>query len=166
MKKTGAVSLIVLVIVGGLVMGVVEFVLTVSGRSIVVPPLTLAATLAIFGALIIVVAAPIRRAVTGKSLSRIDPFYALRVVVLAKASALGGALLMGAGFGVVIYLESLPVVPPSGSVLLAVATIVGAAMLLAAGLIAEFMCRIPPGRNDDDDDDRDGPGDDIVRVRS
>lgn len=164
MKKISVVSLLVLGIIGAVLAGVLELGLAVSGNSIVVPPLTLAVTLAIFGALIIAVAWPIRRAVVGKSTSRLDPFYALRVVMLAQASALGGSLMVGAGVGVVIYLLSLPVVPSSSSVTLVIATIVGAAILLAGGLIAEYMCRIPP-RNDDDIDEPDGPGDGTVRVR-
>jgi hypothetical protein len=164
MKKISIVSLLVLGIIGAVLAGVLELGLAVSGKAIIVPPLTLAVTLAIFGAIIIAVAWPIRRAVVGKSTSRLDPFYALRVVMLAQASALGGALLVGAGVGVVIYLLSLPVVPSSSSIVLAFATIVGAAILLAGGLIAEYMCRIPP-RDDNDNDEPDGPGDGTVRVR-
>lgn len=162
MKKTSVVSLIVLAIVGLAVVSLAEFALAMNGRSVLVPPLTLAVTLAVFGVLIVAVAIPIRRSVSGKSVARVDPFYALRVVMLAQASALGGALLLGAGLGVVVYLLSLPVLPSGGSAALAVATIVGAALLLAGGLVAESMCRIPPGK----DREGDGPGDGAVRVES
>ncbi|HEY0260882.1 MAG TPA: DUF3180 domain-containing protein, partial [Lacisediminihabitans sp.] len=88
----------------------------------------------------------------------IDPFYATRVLVLAKASALSGALLTGFGIGITVYLLTRSVVPVS-SVGPAVATIIGSGVLLAGGLVAEHMCTIPPG--DDDDDD---PGKKAVRV--
>lgn len=160
MKKTSIVSLIVLAVVGGVLAGVLELGLAVSGHAIIVPPLTLAVTLAVFGALIVSAAIPIRRGVTGKSHSRVDPFYALRVVMLAQASALGGSLLAGAGLGVIVYLAGLPVSPTAGALALTAATIVGAAVLLAGGLVAELMCRIPPGKEGDDDDE----GDAAVRV--
>ena len=164
MKKTSVVSLLVLAMIGGVLAGVLEFALAVSGKPIIVPPLTLGVTLAIFGALIVAVAVPIRRSVTGRAHTRVDPFYALRVVMLAQASALGGALLVGAGLGVIIYLLSLPVAPVSASVVLAIAAIVGAAILLSGGLIAEYMCRIPPA-DPDNRDDPDSHDDGTVRVR-
>ena len=93
-------------------------------------------------------ALPVRRVSRGVPDARIDPFYATRVVMLAKASSLGGALLTGAGIAVAAYLLSRSVLPGVGSVVLAFASAAGAAILLVAGLVAEHMCTIPP------DDDR------------
>jgi hypothetical protein len=92
--------------------------------------------------------------VRGTSSSRgpVDPFYATRVVMLAKASALGGGLLTGGGIGLLVYLLSRSVAPGVGSLGLTIAALVGAVVLLAGGLIAELMCRIPP--DDDSDDDK------------
>jgi hypothetical protein len=50
---------------------------------------------------------------------------------------------------VLVYLLSRPVVPSLGSVWQDVAAIVGAIVLLVAGLVAEHLCTIPP--TDDDD---------------
>ncbi|MEQ1737780.1 MAG: DUF3180 family protein, partial [Rhodoglobus sp.] len=83
--------------------------------------------------------------------ARVDPFYATRVVMLAKASALSGALLAGAGLGIAVYLLGRSV-PGVGSISLAFAGAAGAVLLLVGGLIAEHMCAIPP----DDDDPFDG----------
>jgi hypothetical protein len=79
----------------------------------------------------------------------VDPFYATRVVMLAKACALTGALGVGVGVGVLAYLLTRSIIGV-GSVAQAITTIVGAGVLLAGGLIAEHMCRTPP--NDDDND--------------
>lgn len=160
MKRTTPASLIALGLVGLVVTALLEFALSATGRAIIIPPVTLAIALAAIGVFLIFLAAPIRRVAQGKSTQSVDPFYATRVVMLAKASALGGALLTGAAIGVVVYLLTRPVPPALGSVGLTVASIIGAAILLACGLIAEFMCRIPPG----DDDDDDGPSKVPARI--
>ncbi|MET4780360.1 DUF3180 domain-containing protein [Glaciihabitans sp. UYNi722] len=158
MKRTSPVTLILLALLGGVVGAFLEAALASAGRPIIVPPLTLAIALAAIGGIIISLAVPIRRLTRGKSKGPIDPFYAMRVLVLAKASALIGALLIGFGIGIGIYLLTRSIVPVN-SVGLAIATIIGSGVLLAAGLIAEHMCTIPPG---DDDDD---PGKKAIRVR-
>lgn len=158
MKRTSPVTLILLALLGGVVGAFLEAALATAGRPIIVPPLTLAIALAAIGGIIISLAVPIRRLTRGKSKGPIDPFYAMRVLVLAKASALIGALLIGFGIGIGIYLLTRSIVPVN-SVGLAIATIIGSGVLLAAGLVAEHMCTIPPG--DDDDDD---PGKKAIRV--
>jgi hypothetical protein len=158
-KRTSPVTLILLAVLGGVVGAFLETALTAGGRPIIVPPLTLAIALAAIGGIVVSLAVPIRRLTRGKTKGPIDPFYATRVLMLAKASALCGALLTGFGIGLGIYLFTRSVVQVN-SIGLAVATIVGSAVLLAAGLVAEHMCTIPPG--DDDDDD---PGKKAVRVR-
>ncbi|CAN5241476.1 hypothetical protein BH09ACT6_BH09ACT6_13280 [soil metagenome] len=160
MKKTSPTSLIILGLIGVVVTALLEFALAAAGRPVVIPPVTLAIALAAIGIILIVLAVPIRRLAQGKAAEPVDPFYATRIVMLAKASALGGALITGVGIGVLVYLLTRPVAPALGSVGLAVATIVGAAILLTCGLVAEFMCRIPPG----DDDDDDGPSKVPVRL--
>ncbi len=159
MKRTSPVTLVLLAVLGGVVGAFLETALTAGGRPIIVPPLTLAIALAAIGGIVISLAVPIRRLTRGKAKGPIDPFYATRVLMLAKASALCGALLTGFGIGIGIYLLTRSVLQVN-SVGLAVATIVGSAVLLAAGLIAEHMCTIPPG--DDDDDD---PGKKAIKVR-
>ena len=73
-----------------------------------------------------------------------DPFFAMRVLVLAKASSLTGALLVGAAGAFLGY-----AVTRTGSVAVPafwpdVITGIGALALCVAGLIVEWWCRIPP----------------------
>jgi hypothetical protein len=86
--------------------------------------------------------------VKGTAKSRVDPFYATRAVVLAKASSLTGALLGGAAVAVLVFLLTRSVIPPVSSLALAIATVVAGIVLLVGGLIAEKMCTLPP--TDDD----------------
>ena len=150
MKRTRVSTLLLLIALGGVSAALVETAMALGGRPIILPPITLPIALAAIGAIIIMLALPIRRAIKGTQGGPVDPFYATRVVMLAKASSLGGALLFGVGIGVAAYLLTRSTTPAAGSLSLAVSTIVGAAVLLASGLIAEHMCRIPPSGEDED----------------
>jgi hypothetical protein len=150
MKRTRVSTLVLLVIIGGLVGGLLELALATTGRAIIIPPVTLPVALAMIGVIVIVLAVPIRRFTKGKIKAPIDPYYATRVVMLAKACAISGSLVVGLAVGITIYLLTRSVVPGVGSVGLAIASFFGAAILLAAGLIAEFMCTIPPSDPEDD----------------
>lgn len=144
MKRTTVGSLVLLAVIGLVGGWFLDAALASSGRPIVVPPFTLPIALVAIGVIVLLLARPVNKAVRTREYSSVDPFYATRVVVLAKASSLAGGLLAGAGTGILLYLLSRSVVPGVGSILMAAATIVGAAILLAAGLIAERMCTIPP----------------------
>lgn len=144
MKRTHPSSLVACA-VGGVVLGFLGDQLVVStGGNALVPPLSLPITLIGVAAIVLVLAWPIRRAVTGSSKRHIDPFRAMRIAVLAKASSLAGALVLGLGIGITLFLLTRVVIPNPGTVWLALATAIGAALLLAAGLIAEWFCTLPP----------------------
>ena len=152
MKRTKVSTLVLLVAIGAVGAGLLQSVLASSGRPILIPPITLPVALAAIGIIVVFLAVPISRMVRGTSSSRgpVDPFYATRVVMLAIASALSGALIAGAAIGMLVYLLTRSVTPGVGSLGLTIAALIGAAILLTGGLVAEFMCRIPP-ENDDDD---------------
>jgi hypothetical protein len=152
-KRTRPVSLVLFAAVGAALVWLLEIGLITAGRPAAVPPVTLALALGVIGILDLLLAIPIRRAVRDGQRGTIDPFYATRVAVLAKASSLAGSLVTGVGLGILLFLSTRSVLAV-GSVLMAVATVVGAVVLLVAGLIAEHLCSIPP---DDDDKVEDGP---------
>jgi hypothetical protein len=156
-KRTRATSLIGLGVAGVVVGFLVELAAAGMGIAVFVPPLTLPITLVAIAVIIVAFAIPIRRAVRGRSSRRIDPFQAMRIVVFAKACSLSGALLTGAGIGILLYLLTRDVLPASNAVLLTALGTAGAIILLVAGLVAEFFCTLPP----DDDDDPE-----VARVRS
>ena len=152
MTRTKPLTLALLAIFGGGAAWFLETALAATGNPVLIPPFTLGVALLLIGALIVAMALPVRRVARRVPGASVDPFYATRVVMLAKASALGGALLGGGGLGISLYLLSRSVLPAVGSVTMAFATALGALLLLVAGLIAEHMCSIPP---DDDEKKRD-----------
>lgn len=149
MKRTHATTLIGLGLAGVVIGFLLEMGVVAGGLPVLVPPVSLPITLIAIAAIVVILAVPIRRAVLGRAKARIDPFHATRVAVLAKASSLSGALLTGSGIGILAYELSRPVLPTASSVWLAAVATFGAAVLLAAGLVAERMCTLPPPSDDD-----------------
>lgn len=150
MKRTHASSLVAFGAVG-LVLGYLgELAVVASGGAVLVPPLSLPVTLVAVGVLVVALAWPIRRAVKGTG-RRVDPFRAMRIAVLAKACSLSGALVTGLGAGITLFLLTRTVLPSAGTVWLAVATAIGAALLLAAGLVAESFCTLPPDEPEEEE---------------
>ena len=149
MTRTRATPLIGLGALGLVIGFLVEFGMEAMGRSLIIPPLSMTLTLVVVGAIIVGFSLPIRRAVTGRSKKPVDPFQALRVVALARASSRVGALLVGVTLGALVYFTTRPVLPGVGSIWLTIGSCIGAALLLAAGLIAEYLCTLPKDDNDD-----------------
>ncbi|MCU1546221.1 MAG: hypothetical protein JWP30_1321 [Homoserinimonas sp.] len=152
MKRTQATTLLIVAVIGVVAGALLQAGLAASGRPGITPPVTLGIVLAVLGVVLVVLAWPIRKVIKGTATSRVDPFYATRVVVLAKASAISGALLAGVALGLIAYLltRSVLTVEPIGY---SVATLAGAVILVVGALIAEFWCRIPP--EDDSDTGKD-----------
>ena len=144
MKRTHASTVIAFVLAGAVGGYLIDLAIVSGGGNAIVPPLSLPITLVGVAALVVAFAWPIRRAVKGKATKHLDPFRAMRTAVLAKACSLSGALVLGFGLGITLFLLTRSVVPPAGTVWLAFATAIGAAILLAGGLVAEAFCTLPP----------------------
>ncbi|KRC60899.1 hypothetical protein ASE14_08020 [Agromyces sp. Root81] len=148
MKRTHA-STIIAFVLAGLVAGyLIDLAIVSNGAKAIVPPISLPITLAGVAALVIAFAWPIRRAVKGKATKHLDPFRAMRTAVLAKACSLSGSLMLGFGLGITLFLLTRSVVPSAATIWLAIATAIGAALLMAGGLVAEFFCTLPPDDTD------------------
>ncbi len=143
MRRTRWTTILILVLVGAVIGWLIETILTGTGHATLVPPLTLPIALLAIGIILVLLAVPIRRATRTTKTVHVDPFHAMRIVLLAKAGALAGALLAGLAIGIVLYLLSRKVLPV-GSVWLAAASAFGGALLLAGGLYAEHLCTLPP----------------------
>ena len=147
MKRTSFGLVIALIAVAAVVGYLIELALVTSGSHAFAPPISLPLTLTAIAVVVVALAIPVRRTVTGKRKGRLDPFYAVRVAVLAKSSALTGALLTGFGGGILGHTLSLPIV--NGELLgRGIAQTIGAALLLTAGLVAERLCTLPPDNSE------------------
>lgn len=150
MKRTSATALILTAVVAAALAWMLEAMLVMSGRAALVPTVTLGIALAVLGGVLLLLAWPVRQAARGKR--RIDYRHATSVLGFAKANAVVGALLAGAALGALGFFSTRAVV--AGDAVLALAVIAGgAAVELAAGIISEHWCVLPP----DDEDDATAP---------
>ena len=144
MTPTRPSALLIAALIGAIGAWLVEAALVAAGRPMMVPPLTLGVAAGIIGILVVVLAIPVSRGARHVPGATVDPFYATRVVLLAKASSLGGALTAGITGAVLVFLLTRSVVPAVGSVAAAAIAVTGAVVLLLGGLVAEKMCTLPP----------------------
>ena len=154
MKRTHPSTVIAFVLAGIVTGYLIDLAIVANGSKAIVPPLSLPITLAGVAALVVAFAWPIRRAVKGKATKHLDPFRAMRTAVLAKACSLSGALMLGFGLGITLFLVTRSVVPSPATIWLAVATAIGAALLMAGGLVAEYFCTLPPDDTDTEKGER------------
>jgi hypothetical protein len=83
---------------------------------------------------------------------RVNPFLVARYAVLAKASSLGGAIFGGfyAGIAVWAFLQHGQLRAADTNLPPAVAGLIGALALVAAAIVLERACRVPPSKDDDE----------------
>ncbi|MGA0847639.1 MAG: DUF3180 domain-containing protein [Pontimonas sp.] len=152
MTQTTPIALLMGAVIGGVVGWAGQWILVVTGNPALTPPITWGVALAALGALTLALAWPIRSHVRAeKSRGPLDPFYATRVVLLAKAGALAGSALAGVGLGFLVFFASRPVIS-SPALWQAVAALAGAIVLAVAALIAERWCTLPPDSSENGGD--------------
>ncbi len=149
MKRTRVTTILVVAVLGAAAAAFIEVALAKNGLPIFKLYITYGITLAVIGGIVVSMAVPIWRMTRTTTAPRVDPFYATRVVMLAKACVITGALGVGVAAGVLAYLLTRSVIGPT-PVAQTITTIVGAGVLLAGGLIAERLCSIPPSDDDNE----------------
>jgi hypothetical protein len=143
-KRTTPVALIGIAVAGAAIGWLLQVALVASGAPSLIPPATLYSVLFILAFGLLLLGRPVRRVVRGTAVRPVDPFFATRVLVLAKASSLTGALIVGAALALLGYAVS-----RTGSVTTPgfwpdALTGLGGLALGIAGLIVESWCSIPP----------------------
>ncbi len=120
-----------------------DWALVSRGGTAIPVPWTLSVSLVLIGIAVVALGTRVRRAVHPERSRRIDPIAAVTIVQLAKASATGGALMVGAMVGLLAFVTSRPVVIetviPSN-----IGGVVAALILVALAFVAESMCVLPP----------------------
>ena len=120
-----------------------------NGASIPVATPTVLISLPAIALIEVLIAIPIFRyrselqkfAKSGTRPKRIDPFYATRLVALAKATAIAGSIFLGAALGLVFTQWSQPVV--ADSIWRNVAALVESLAVIVVALVIERACKLP-----------------------
>ncbi|GAB6856390.1 DUF3180 domain-containing protein [Microbacterium xylanilyticum] len=153
MKRISPGLLLVLALAGAAVGFLLDHALTTAGRPTFTPSIVLPIFLALLAIAVLALAWPIRRSTRSATRRRVDPFRAVRIAMLARASSLVGAVITGFGAGLGAYLLSRPITPPIGAI---IATAAAALVLTIAAVIAESFCMLP-GNGPHDPDGQNGP---------
>ena len=163
MKRTGPASLVVAAVLGLGTGYLIDQTLTATGRPTFTPSLMLPVLLVVLGAILIALAVPISRATrggAGHTARPVNPFQAVRIAMLAKASSITGAAVTGFAGGLGAFVATRPADPSLGSVTTILAAAIGGAILVATALVAEQLCTI----RKDDDDEPPAPGPDSTAT--
>jgi hypothetical protein len=120
-----------------------DWALVSTGRTAIPVPWTLSICLVLIGIAVLALGARVRWAVKPIKGRRIDPIAAVTIVQLAKASAVGGALMFGATGGLLAFSVSRPVVVEA-VVPSSIGGVVASFVLVVAALVAERWCVLPP----------------------
>lgn len=155
MKPTRPSTLISVAIVAAVAGFALDAVLASRSAPVLLLSTAFSLTLVCIGIAMVLMAMPVRRHVRGTARRPVDPIYATRVVVLAKASSIAGALLGAFALGLLAFSVSRTVLPSLGSIVPNAVAAGGGLVLVVCALVAERMCTLPP-RDDDDDDRRRG----------
>lgn len=147
MKTTRITTLVTVAAVCALIGWMVERMWVGAGNTLIVPELALPAALVILGVIVVSLSLPVRRRLHGGT-SPLNPFYAVNVLVLAKAAAVTGSVFFGLLLGSVLYQLSLPVIAEGGALWRTGVSSAAGLVLAVCGLIAERFCRLPPDENE------------------
>lgn len=142
-RQRVAQSLIVMVVVAFIGWGV-QHLMAALGTPRLALPWSIPIVLVVLAIVVVILSLPIRAQMKGKRKARVDPFHALRVLALARACIITGAVCMGLGLGTALYLYLLPAGQGGGETSSAFGTLVGGAIAVTGGIIAEQFCKLPP----------------------
>jgi hypothetical protein len=158
MKPTKTSSVIAVIFGLSVVSFLTVRLMVSNGMAIPTSPTNLLLALAFIAVVLLVLSIPIWRYKaaltqykTGTRPKRVDPFYAVRVVLLAKASALTGAGFVGWHIGALVAQLSLPV-SFTAALLQNSFGLVASLVLMAAAIISEQICRLPEDPGNDKTD--------------
>jgi hypothetical protein len=123
------------------------------GQSFPQSPLSLIITMPLIGIAVVLATLPIyryRKQVeeysSGPRPARPDSEYAIKALVLSRATALAGNIFVGWHFGALIWLVVFSVAP-IGPVTITSIALLSSLSMLVAGLIGQRNCRVPRDRN-------------------
>ncbi len=149
-QRTSPLAIAAFAVVGAGIGLLLQLVRSTRGQSPLVPPLSLSLTMLVLGAVLLVLAISLRRAVTRKSGRPVNPFHAVRLLAGARAGQFVGALIGGFGGGLALQLLSRTVPPPAASWVPMLLVLGAGVVLSVCGVIAELLCRVPPGGGDEE----------------
>ena len=155
MKPTKTLNLFVIATIVAIASYFLAGALVSRGMPIPISPNTLLVTLAAIATVLLLLSIPIWRYRSALKTSttrpkRVDPFYAVRVLLLSKASSIAGAIFVGWHIGVLVYQLTGQVVVQA-LVFQNSLGIFASLVLVVAAVVTEQICRLPQDPTPDPD---------------
>ena len=156
MKPISPLIIAVCVLVSGIVgFGYSTFAVN-NGLEVPISGITLALSTALIAVVLLGLAVPIwkyKRSIT-KALTTskplpVNPFYAVRVLLLSKAAAITAAMFIGWHAGVLVKQFTAPVVVTDATTP-NITALVAAVLLLIVGFVVEQICKLPSDKSKDE----------------
>ena len=127
-----------------------------NGLEVPISGITLALSTALIAVVLLGLAVPIwkykrtiTKALTTSKPLPVNPFYAVRVLLLSKAAAITGAMLIGWHAGVLVKQFTAPVVVTDATTP-NITALVAAVLLLIVGFVVEQICKLPSDKSKDE----------------
>jgi len=127
-----------------------------NGLEVPISGITLALSTALIAVVLLGLAVPIwkykrsiTKAVTTSKPLPVNPFYAVRVLLLSKAAAITAAMFIGWHAGVLVKQFTAPVVV-SDATTPNITALIAAVLLLIVGFVVEQICKLPSGKSKDE----------------
>jgi hypothetical protein len=127
-----------------------------NGLEVPISGITLALSTALIAVVLLGLAVPIwkykrtiTKALTTSKPLPVNPFYAVRVLLLSKAAAITGAMFIGWHAGVLVKQFTAPVVVTDATTP-NITALVAAVLLLIVGFIVEQVCKLPSDKSKDE----------------
>lgn len=158
MRRTSALAIAAFAAVGLAAGLLLQFARSSWGQAPFVPPVSLAATLVVIGVVLLVLGIALRRTVTRDSGKQVNPFHAVRLLAGARAGQFAGAIFAGFGGGLALQLLARSVPPPAATWLPMLLVLGAGIVLVVCGVVAEALCRVPPGGAEPGQDPDSGTG--------
>ena len=121
-----------------------------NGLEVPISGITLALSTALIAVILLGLALPIwkyKRSIT--KVITVNPFYAVRVLLLSKAAAITGAMFIGWHAGVLVKQFTAPVVVIDATTP-NITALGSAVLLLVVGFIVEQICKLPSDKSKDE----------------
>ena len=127
-----------------------------NGVEVPISGITLSISTALIAVVLLGLAVPIwkykrtiTKALTTSKPLPVNPFYAVRVLLLSKAAAITGAMFIGWHAGVLVKQFTAPVVVTDATTP-NITALVAAVLLLIVGFIVEQVCKLPSDKSKDE----------------
>jgi len=156
LKPISPLVIAVWVLVSGIVgFGYSTFAVN-NGLEVPISGITLALSTALIAVVLLGLAVPIwkykrtiTKALTTSKPLPVNPFYAVRVLLLSKAAAITGAMLIGWHAGVLVKQFTAPVVVTDATTP-NITVLAAAVLLLIVGFVVEQICKLPSDKSKDE----------------